>query len=74
MKKGNALLKFYRSRLGLTQYELAERLGIKERIITLWETNRATPGIETMVDVARVLQTDPAEIWPKAFSSKEAVR
>lgn len=73
MKKGNALLKFYRSRLGLTQYELAEKLGTKERTITLWETNRVMPGIETMVDVARVLQVDPAEIWPKVFSVKEVV-
>jgi len=43
-------------------------LGIKERVVTLYETNRTIPTIETMVNIARVLGCDPSEIWPGVFA------
>lgn len=61
-------LKIYRLKAGLTQWELAQRLGIKERVVTLYETDRATPKIETMVDIARIFGCDPSEIWSDVFA------
>lgn len=61
-------LKIFRLKAGLTQWELAQRLGVKERVITLYETDRATPKIETMVDIARILGCDPSEIWSDVFT------
>lgn len=61
-------LKIYRLKAGLTQWELAQRLGVKERAVTLYETGRATPEIETMVDIARILGCDPSEIWSDVFA------
>lgn len=65
MLKSN--LKIKRIQAGLTQFQLAEKLGVKERVITLYETNRARPTIETMVNIARILSADPAEIFPESF-------
>lgn len=64
----NYNLKISRIKAGLTQFELANRLGVKERVITFFETGRATPEIKTMVDIARVLGCDPSEIWSDVFA------
>lgn len=71
MRRVNHNLKLYRIKAGLTQFDLAKRLGIKERVITFWETGRSEPQIEQAVDVARILEADPAEIFPEMFSSLE---
>ncbi len=55
MLKVNRNLKLYRIMAGLTQLELARRLGVKERVITFWETGRSEPHIEQVVDIAKVL-------------------
>ena len=39
-------LKLHRIKAGLTQLELARRLGVKECVITFWETGRSQPHIE----------------------------
>jgi DNA-binding XRE family transcriptional regulator len=61
-------LKIYRLKAGLTQWELARRLGIKERVVTLFETNRAIPTVEVMVDISKILLCDPSDIWSDVFA------
>lgn len=61
-------LKIYRIKAGLTQFELAKKLGLKERVITFWETGRSEPHIEQAVDVARILGAEPAEVFPEMFA------
>ena len=69
MLKVNYSLKLHRIKAGLTQFELAKRLGVKERVICFWETGRSEPHIEQAVDIARVLETEPKEIFPNIFSN-----
>ena len=62
-------LKLHRIKAGLTQLELARKLGVKERVITFWETGRSDPHIEQAVDIAKILETEPKEIFPDMFSN-----
>lgn len=71
MVKVNHNLKIFRIKAGLTQLELARKLGIKERVITFWETGRSEPQIEQAVDIARVLEADAAQIFPEMFHEKQ---
>ena len=69
MLKVSHNLKLHRINAGLTQLELANRLGVKERVICFWETGRSEPHIEQAVDIARILETEPKEIFPNIFSN-----
>jgi DNA-binding XRE family transcriptional regulator len=69
MVKVNHNLKIFRIKSGLTQLELANRLGVKERVITFWETGRSDPQIEQAVDIGRILEVDPANVFPEMFKS-----
>ena len=62
-------LKLHRIKAGLTQLELARRLGVKECVITFWETGRSQPHIEQAVDIAKILEAEPKEIFPDIFVS-----
>ena len=69
MLKANHNLKIHRIKAGLTQFELAKRLGVKERVITFWETGRSEPHIEQAVDIARALDVEPKDIFPNYFAN-----
>ena len=40
---------------GLTQMQLAEKLGITDRAISKWETGRAMPDTSLMLDLCKIL-------------------
>ncbi len=42
-----------RRRAGLTQAELADRLGIARSTVARWEMRRTLPAYETLVEVAK---------------------
>ena len=62
-------LKTARRKLGLTQWKLAQLLGVPEIKVTRWETNRIQLTNDDVVDIARVLNCDPEEIRVKQFSN-----
>ena len=41
---------------------LAEQLGKDQTTVSKWCTNSAQPGLETLVEIARVLDVDVAEL------------
>ncbi len=47
---------------GLTQTELAKRLGIKQQSIAQYLSGRAMPALDTFANLCAVLDLDPAEI------------
>ena len=47
---------------GLTQTELAKRLGIKQQSIAQYLSGRALPALDTFANLCAVLDLDPAEI------------
>ncbi len=48
-----------RRELGLTQVQLAERLGVKQPTIALIEQGRACPGLDVVERIARALDISP---------------
>jgi transcriptional regulator with XRE-family HTH domain len=58
-----------RKKAGLTQKQFSEALGniywpTTSQAVSLWETGRAIPDIETLFAVAFVLQTTPQRLLP----------
>ncbi|HVD40360.1 MAG TPA: helix-turn-helix transcriptional regulator [Solirubrobacterales bacterium] len=56
-------LKIARQRVGLTQQELAARLGMEFSCdISVWETGKQCPRIDTVVRLAEALEIEPSEL------------
>lgn len=51
-----------RQALGLTQADVAERLGVARPVYTQIESGRTTPGLDTVERVASALGTTPVEL------------
>lgn len=47
---------------GLTQTELAKKLGIKQPTVGQYLSGRAMPALDTFANLCAVLDLDPAEI------------
>lgn len=47
-------LSAYRRKLGLTQEELAERLGVSRQAVSKWESNRSRPELELLLAMAEL--------------------
>ena len=50
----NKNLKFLRSQQGLTQKQLAEKLGLKQAAIGAYEEERATPPLTSLLDISKI--------------------
>ena len=50
---GGHLIREARRRAGLSQHELAERIGTTQSVVTRWETGRRHPTFETVVKAVR---------------------
>lgn len=55
-------LKRLRTRQGMTQEELAERLHVTRQAVSNWETAKTQPDVETLTVLAEVLGTDANEL------------
>lgn len=51
-----------RKAMGLTQAQLAERLGITDRAVSKWETGRAMPDTSIMIDLCDMLTISVSEL------------
>ncbi len=47
-------IKAYRKKLGITQSELAERMGINKATVAMWETDKRNPTIYTLKKLAKI--------------------
>src|SRR4051812_34826822 len=50
----NKNLKFLRAQKGLTQKQLAEKLGLKQAAIGAYEEERATPPLAALLDITKI--------------------
>jgi transcriptional regulator with XRE-family HTH domain len=67
--RGGLLISEARRRAGLTQTELAERLGTQQPVVARWETGRAEPAYAT---VERVLAACGFELVPSLRPVEES--
>ncbi|MBP2097279.1 transcriptional regulator with XRE-family HTH domain [Enterococcus rivorum] len=49
-------LQFHRNLVGLTQQQVAQKLGITRQSISKWENNRGYPDIENLIRLSEVYQ------------------
>lgn len=49
-------LKQYRLKEGLSQEQLAEKIGVSRQAITKWETKRGLPDVENMIILAELFK------------------
>lgn len=54
----NKNLKFLRAQQGLTQKQLAEKLGLKQAAIGAYEEERATPPLASLLDLTRIFNVN----------------
>ncbi len=73
-------LKQYRINEGLSQEQLAEKIGVSRQAITKWETKRGLPDVENMIILAELFKITLDELvleevrrqeeWPEVFESE----
>jgi transcriptional regulator with XRE-family HTH domain len=55
---GNKNLKFLRAQQGMTQKQLAEKLGLKQAAIGAYEEERSTPPLSSLLDITRIFNVN----------------
>ena len=61
VKIGN-FLKQLRKEKGLTQEELAEKMGVARRTVSRWETGNNMPDLDILIELSDLYETDLREI------------
>jgi transcriptional regulator with XRE-family HTH domain len=54
----NKNLKFLRNQQGLTQKELAEKLGLKQAAVGAYEEERSTPPLASLIDISKIFKVN----------------
>ena len=61
-------LKEIRKKEGISQEQLAEKIGVSRQAITKWETGRGLPDVENMVIIAEIFKTTIDELLMDSFT------
>ena len=54
---------FYRKKIGLTQSQLAERLGVKTTTVSTWECGASSPDIETLYNLCKIFNVSLDDMY-----------
>lgn len=65
-------LKEIRKNEGLSQEQLAEKIGVSRQAITKWETGKGLPDVENMVIIAEIFKTTLDELLRDSAAEQEA--
>ena len=65
-------LKQYRLREGMSQEQLAEKIGVSRQAITKWETKRGLPDVENMIILAELFKLTLDELVLSEVKRQEA--
>lgn len=65
-------LKQYRMNEGLSQEQLAEKIGVSRQAITKWETKRGLPDVENMIILAEIFKMTLDELVLEETKKQEA--
>ncbi len=64
-------LKEIRKNEGLSQEQLAEKIGVSRQAITKWETGKGLPDVENMVIIAEIFKTTLDELLRDSVAKQE---
>ena len=64
-------LKQYRLKEGLSQEQLAEKIGVSRQAITKWETKRGLPDVENMIILAELFNLTLDELVLEEVKKQE---
>ena len=56
-------IKEYRERLGLSQAELAEEIGVDRSSVSLWESGKTMPTIKNLRRLAATFHCKPGDLF-----------
>jgi DNA-binding XRE family transcriptional regulator len=65
-------IKMLRKQKGLTQDELANKVGVRQSAISMMESAQCRPQPATLMKLAKQLGTSPDQLWPKATVAQPA--
>ena len=72
-KKIGKYIKIKRMRVGLTQDELGDKLGVTGKAVSKWECGVALPDVSLFNDLANILQIDVSELLTGEDSVKKEI-
>ncbi len=58
-------LRYYRESCALSQKQVADALNVERSTYTKYETGDSTPGLETVVKIARIFNVSPLKLLPE---------
>ena len=60
-------LSIYRKRAEITQFDVAEKLGTKQFIVSLWESGQQVPTVEQIEKMATIFNTTVSNLYDQKF-------
>lgn len=66
-------IKYHRKRLGLTQEELAQRMGVSAQAVSKWENNLSCPDISILPELAEVFDISLDELLGRENGTQSVV-
>ena len=73
MKTLGERIKFHRKRMGLTQEQLAERMGVSPQAVSKWENNQSCPDISVLPTLAELFGVSVDELLGNEAKKVEVV-
>jgi transcriptional regulator with XRE-family HTH domain len=70
----NKNLKFLRTQKGLTQKQLAEKLGLKQAAIGAYEEERSTPPLNSLLDIVKIFDVNLDDLVNQDLSAGDAAK
>jgi transcriptional regulator with XRE-family HTH domain len=68
------ILREERERQGISMTVLAQRSGLSQAMISLFERKHRNPSLETLIRIAHVLQIDLADVIRRAYKTASKKR
>ena len=71
--KVHNVIRRYRLQIGITQRELARRVGVRLSTLSSWELGMTCPALPMAIKMAKILNTLAEGLYPEMFSRRDEV-